>query len=357
MREGGAITDYHSIIAATMEVAAKRNLARVPGQRCNARLLSGCLILGNIGVETEWCSPIHTSCKDSNMCRLLHAAATYVVDSFLSIGITLHCESRFAKMQRAYLDDKGEPRDCIPVDDPEFEVALEADHDVRMMEFFFDQILTTGNIQEYNQILEDVARDSALPQMDREESLGRNKQVELFVLAACMKAGFNQVRLEEPDVHCAIGRKEYGIAVKRIKSLSQFEKRIRGAANQIKKSGLPGIIVTDMSLAFNRNNNQFTVPVSGGAFWSEWKYQADKFFSNYDPRIRCWLQPKNVRGIIMHDHISRWLPNRKWATQFLTYQFSAYKRGRKLTDFEKFSQVYLTGVRCLGVPGKGLSGG
>ena len=89
-----------------------------------------------------------------------------------------------------------------------------------------------------------------LPNEDRSHSKGRDAQFELFVAAVCQNAGLHPVAREEPDVTCHIEGIKFGIAAKRIKSVTNLKKHVRKAAQQIEGAGFPGMIALDTNVAF-----------------------------------------------------------------------------------------------------------
>lgn len=77
--------------------------------------------------------------------------------------------------------------------------------------------------------------------------LARNTQFELYVRAV-MVMGDVPVRLEEPDLRIWYVDLEAGIAVKRVRSMSQLMGRVDEAVDQIETSGVPGIVAVNVDL-------------------------------------------------------------------------------------------------------------
>jgi hypothetical protein len=144
----------------------------------------------------------------------------------------------------------------IPPHHPQFDVALEAQRDMQLLSFVFDQFGSVTPSDAYRTLVYKAVRDSALPQKDRVRSVGRDAVFELFVGAVCTSAGLHPVELEEPDVICVLNGMRFGIAAKRVKSAANILKNVEKAVDQIRKSQLPGIVALDTSLAFNPRNRR-----------------------------------------------------------------------------------------------------
>ena len=73
-------------------------------------------------------------------------------------------------------------------------------------------------------------------------------QFESFVAAVCELSGY-EIGFAEPDVVVRDDSCAFGIAAKRPSSKRRIEKNCRKAANQIRRSGLPGLIALDITRA------------------------------------------------------------------------------------------------------------
>ena len=74
----------------------------------------------------------------------------------------------------------------------------------------------------------------------------RDSQFECFLAAVAARGGY-EVTFAEPDVFLKYEDLSFGIAAKRLRSLSSLEKNCRKAARQITKSGRPGVIALDLT--------------------------------------------------------------------------------------------------------------
>lgn len=233
--------------------------------------------------------------------RSLSEAAKYVLERFKHYGVDVPASSRFKQFHQAVCNDDGSSRDYISENESHFETAWEALRDSRQLEFFFDQIRDDSENSKYAPIIKRMVKDSVFPQDDMENSHGRDAQAEAFAFAVCKNAGLNPI-LEEPDVSCTMNDQKLGIAVKRIKSLPQLEKRLMKAAEQIERTGMTGIISAEitpavnpenLSIATNQNEDQVR-------FW--WTAKMKKAVGDCDARLWQALEDKGVLGVFLHEH-------------------------------------------------------
>jgi hypothetical protein len=122
--------------------------------------------------------------------------ANFVIASLNALGIEPRPGSRLMRRQRVMIDAAG----IISPDHPEFEIALEADRDMQLLEYVFEQDHARSGHPGLVRLLHKLTDDSALPQDDREQSTGRDTQFELFVAAICQAAGLIPVDYQEPDM-------------------------------------------------------------------------------------------------------------------------------------------------------------
>lgn len=81
--------------------------------------------------------------------------------------------------------------------------------------------------------------------------LARNTQFELYT-AATLTMGGVQTQLAEPDLHVDYLGMTVGIAAKRVRSAKQLLRRAKDAVEQIKSSGLPGIVALNVDVLLKR---------------------------------------------------------------------------------------------------------
>lgn len=235
------------------------------------------------------------------MGRSLSEAANYVLQQFDSFGISIPNSSRIKDMYRAICNNDGSTRGLISEKDTNFNKAREAMRDFLQLEFFFEQIANESQKANYRSILQTIVKDSVFPQDDKTDGRGRNTQAEIFAFAVCKNAGMQPI-FEEPDVACEINGVRYAIAVKRIKRLSQFVKRVREGAIQIQKRGLTGFLCIDITMATNPENYSLGMDGQEDALRHWWEEYMKETVRPYHPKICSAVLAKGVRGIFLHQH-------------------------------------------------------
>jgi len=249
--------------------------------------------------------------------RSLSAAADYVLERFEQYGAHVPASSRFKRLHEAVCNDDGSSRGYISENDSHFETAREALRDFRQLEFFFDQIVLDPEKGKYIPIIKRIIKDSVLPQDDIENSHGRDAQSEAFAFAVCKNAGMNPA-FEEPDITCSIDACKIGIAVKRIKSYSQLEKRLMKAAEQIEKMGMPGVISADMTLAVNPENFSIVTNQNEDHVQSWWTAEMNKRTCQLNDAGWPAVGAKGVLGVFFHEHCPVCL-NGNYTLRSMTY--------------------------------------
>ncbi len=272
--------------------------------------------------------------------RPLYKATQYVWDEIDKRTETAHRESRFGKMYYALCNLDGSARPIVDQNDSNFEIAREAIRDVRQLEFVFDQLTTIPTF-----LMSKLIKDSDLPQKDRQNSPGRDTQLELFIAAICNKAKFLPITHEEPDLAVEFRTKKYGIAIKRLKSVGKLERHIRKAISQINNLSLPGFIVMDTCLAFNEDNLSITESMSLERFIKLHRLYLDGFVRRHHNSIQDWIKGKWVRGIIFHDHQIRFDPKTGWELNSMMYTVNtATQYARRSREFRNFVNQYEQGL-------------
>jgi len=272
------------------------------------------------------------------MARSLSDAANYVLNQFASSGLEVPEESRIRHMYSAVCNDDGSSRGLIPENDPDFNVAREALRDFSQLEFFFDQIPNDVQKSNYVSILKQIVKDSVLPQNDKQESRGRNAQAEAFVFAVCKNAEMNPL-FEEPDVTCQVEGKKYGVAVKRIKNLSKIKTRLSEGAQQIHRSGLPGVISVEMTIAVNPENYSIVTNENEQKVKDWW---TEKMRQTTNRELKDF-QSKEVRGVFLHEHC----PVRfgeHYELRSMTYGISTAENEAGKAEWKKFKDSFLSGL-------------
>jgi len=275
------------------------------------------------------------------MGRLLSEAAKFVVNSIASLGLNVQSGSRFDLMYKTLHNPDGTSRDIKP-DDPNFGVACEALRDITQLEYFFDVVDLSIESRELRSKVIRLINDTVLPQGSTTQSPGRDVQAELFVFAACRKAGLNPT-FQEPDIVCLLDHQKIAVAVKRIKNLKQLVKRIREGASQIKKAGGCGIVFVDVVIAMNPRNYRAIARESDVVFGLKWMCLLRKVINGYHDLIQKSIKGKNVLAVILHDHWIRMDLNKHWGLETMTYRIPAKEIDSSLLSYlDIFSKKYLS---------------
>jgi hypothetical protein len=152
----------------------------------------------------------------------------------------------------------------------------------------------------------------------------------------------------EPDVQCMVGNQRFGIAVKRVKNVKRLEERVRGAAKQIERCNLPGIIALDVSLALNPGNKRVWHPMSDETFRDLYHVAIHKFIELHHDDLQEWVRRRGVRGIVFHDHQVRLGVDGHWWLESMTYRLcTARVNQRRNCEFAAFEGQYVRGLSNL----------
>lgn len=270
--------------------------------------------------------------------RTRQEMAKYVIYSINELGISINPNSRLMQMYKALTDSDR----IIQFDDPHFVTALEAQRDLQVFSFIFDQFKNSDSLK-FKTILKKAFGDSILPQNDFDNSPGRDLQFELYIASVCKNAGFMPVEFEEPDILCSLNNEKYSIAAKRIKNTSRLEKHIKKATKQITQRGLSGIIAIDIAFALNPGNKCFYVPLNDTDYFKAVKsVSIDPLLRKYEMRIKKWLANDLVLGIMFHFHQIRMDTDKEWGVSSMTYWFNT--NDNKKNEFLLFTNQYDTGL-------------
>jgi hypothetical protein len=243
--------------------------------------------------------------------------AVYVMDRLRVLGFDPNASSRFPTMNRAL------QRGDLPFGHPDFWTAIEAERDLQLLAFILEQGFAHADYPGFREKIALLLNDSVLPQNDRGESKGRNAQFELYLAAICQNAGLAQILFEEPDITCVMDGIKLGIAAKRVKHVQQLRKRVKEAANQIAKAGLPGIVAIDVSLALNSENQPISAPLEDELFERAVADLRRWFFRTYGQDIEKAVRGKGVRGTLISHSVVRQLPDADWILNDVTFWLPA----------------------------------
>ena len=268
--------------------------------------------------------------------------ANYVITRIEEFGVKVSAGSRLWKMHRATVNPDGSGRE-VPFDSPDYQVALEANRDLQLLNFIFRHIEGDAPSDDFRLRLKRLIKDSALPQDDSSETKGRNEQLELYVFAICAKAGLEPV-FAEPDIICNFKGEKYAIAAKRLKSLNEMKSRFTDGMRQIQRSGLQGCVVADISVALNPGNRRVGEMGDyefGVVSEREMRVFVDKHTNEYNE----WRKETTAQGIILIDHHVRVAPTRGWGLDTLTFVVNlSLTNWRRRRQFDTFALEYEKGL-------------
>jgi hypothetical protein len=235
------------------------------------------------------------------MGRSLTEAAQFVLDSLGELGINVPPGSRLDRMCRVLRNPDGSSRGVIPEGDSDYQVAREALRDITELEFVFEHGHLDADSQELRKILDRLIGDSVFPQKDTQKSPGCDAQTELFVFALCQKGGLAP-RLTEPDIVCSVAGRRVALAVKRVKGMNKLTDRIREGASQVKKSGLNGIVLAEITLAVNRRNHEVFAPEPHTSLGPQWSGRMERLVDQEYRHLQMAVRDKEVIGVVLHEH-------------------------------------------------------
>lgn len=224
--------------------------------------------------------------------RSLSEKIAFVFEVIQAAGVAISPGSRFDRMRRVFLDSNGQAIQTVLPHDPEFGAAKEALREFSLLEAIFEAAKGTSLLDD-RRVLKRLCKDAVSPSKAG-NTPGRDLQTELLVAATCALGGFSDVLLDEPDVTAILGETKWGIAVKRVKSAAAISDNVRDAAEQIRKSGLPGMVFLDVSVAFNPHGDDITRPLSPAQFTSSFGYAMRKLL---EPQVASLRARASSRGI------------------------------------------------------------
>lgn len=266
--------------------------------------------------------------------------ATFVIDTIKAAGIRVSPSSRLGRMHKLFYSG----RKTIEPGDPDFELALEAERDLQLLAFAFDQLKDMSLSPRYLEKLRYLVKDSLLPQNDhKRNSKGRDFAFEILVCAICAAAQLKPVEWEEPDITCSLGGKKYGVAAKRLKNTRNLYDRVDEAVGQIVGSGIPGMIVLDMGLAFNPKNHRLK-SMSDSILHSEYQRHFHATWHRHQARVQRSMNADHILGIVVHDYHVRQQSD-DWQLTGMTIRVPAAARARaQQREFETLSTLYVHGL-------------
>jgi hypothetical protein len=265
--------------------------------------------------------------------------ATYVMEQVRALGLDPHPTSRVMRMHGALT------RGHVAFNDPDFLTALEAERDMQHLGFVFSQVNVNHTSPKFMGLVRDLLHDSVLPQDNREQSPGRDAQFELYLAAICQNAGLLPVDYVEPDVTCVVAGKTFGIAAKRLKSLSSVRQHVKKAADQMGKSGVSGVIALDLAMALNPANAPITSPLQSQMHVTIGQAKSNQFFDEHAEDIYRWVAGKGVLAVAVFNSWLRLRPTNEWGLDgMMTWLNTTRGCEQAARDYGLFYEGFLKGV-------------
>lgn len=271
--------------------------------------------------------------------RNLAEQAQHVLQAANSLGLNVSPSSRLGRMARLYAGPDGTPA-FIATTEPGFAIAREGIRDMLQFAFILDEV---GSSESMTRMLKRALGDAALPQEDVSHTPRRDTQCELYVAAICAKAGMNP-RFEEPDVQCRCADKDYGLAVKRLKSLKKFDDRFDKGIDQVKRSGIAGVIVIYLTLAMNPQNLPITLALSDHEYGQMTMEDIRRYIESRFLRLAEEVRGPGVLGLILLVHDIR-LRAGNWGMDSITMgtHLSPFN-SRRQREFQIFFEQFKRGL-------------
>jgi len=269
--------------------------------------------------------------------------ADYIRKRFAELGSPVKPSSRVAQMIECLFDGDGNPR-FIPRDSSQFPIARQASRDLLQLEFILENIGTWISDSSAKSKFYDLRKDNVEPAVDQKrDSKGRDAQCELYFATVCHKSGLSP-KFAEPDIVCNFKEDHLGLAVKRIKSLSSLENRIRDAANQVYRSKMTGIVAADVTLAANPEDQPLDLVVPERQLAQASRKRNDKFVLDHLEELAEWVRHKWVSGIIFTFHDLYAQSSSSYAMSTSTAAVALSDNQRRKREFLVFFDQFKTGL-------------
>lgn len=298
-----------------------------------------------------WALSAETKKGPIEMKRSLREAGSFVVDSIRNLLGDLHPQSRLMEMYRVIAAGG-----VVEPNDPGFETVCEAVRDILLFEFVFDHVNNHPGSNKFADRVSTAIKDSVFAQRDRGQSKGRDAQFELYIAAVCEAGGLTPVEFDEPDVTCHVEGVKYGVAAKRFKSVGKLETRLRKAADQIWRTGLPGVIALDLCMALNPDNARMILQIPDEKFADHHSEALKQFVGQRHNKIQECVRGKGVRCVVIHDHVILQDVSREWSLAGFTFWIPVIGQSeREEIEYRMFHDAYCRGLQDLKHIGRGVA--
>jgi hypothetical protein len=238
----------------------------------------------------------------------------FVERSLQSLELTMKPSSRFDRMKRCFISADGSPRTVEP-GDPDFETAIEALRDFTLLAFILEHQPSGVGRQQLQTVLKAALKDPVDPACAltaESRGNGRDTQAELFVAAMCERAALTPVELREPDVRCRHDGSFLGIAVKRPRSQENLPSVFADGAEQVRRSGFPGVLFVDVSLALNQSNERILRPMNDEEFDRVHALALHTWWTGHCKRLLPHLEGRGAFMLLIQNHVPRQIVGAGW---------------------------------------------
>jgi hypothetical protein len=186
-----------------------------------------------------------------------------VYEQFERLGVPTVPSSRINSYRAAFESLKRAAAEERRLDLSLAEMMLHATVELAQLKTIIKAATAATERTAWDEQLRRLISGMSIPTPGSKHSPAHDFQFETFLAAVAELSGY-KVSFDEPDVVVRDGTRVFGIAAKRPRSKRRIEKNCRKAANQIRQSGLPGIVALDVSFALYPNQCVNTNDLSGG---------------------------------------------------------------------------------------------
>jgi hypothetical protein len=168
----------------------------------------------------------------------------------------------------------------------------------------------------------------------------------LYLAAVCLAAGLYPVTLEEPpDITCWAGGSKFGIAAKRLKTLNNLEEHIKKGADQVRRSGCPGIIALDLTGARNTTNEPILSQLQSQLYVQLAQIRNYEFCDAHYQDIFCWVAGAPVRAVLLFEFTLRVTTEQSWSHDgMMCWLPTTQDQEQAEQELELFSSAFLKGM-------------
>jgi hypothetical protein len=150
----------------------------------------------------------------------------------------------------------------------------------------------------------------------------------------------------EPDITCVAKGIKFGIAAKRLKSIEQFDERIKEGAGQLRRANLPGIVAIELTLAHNPSNSPVTSGLHSQMLLNIRRQRTWQLFKDLKNEILRLVDDSRTLAVLSIEFSLRVTPDYKgWIHEGLSTWFETTRGLEPATnELAVFQQRFLSGV-------------